>query len=147
MRHKPPSQHEQDLYRILDQPNQELPLWVTEARVLGGSWGAADVYFPSINAMVMVDGEHHFPGGSGRNIHGHAGSIQLWHDLLFNVAAVSGSFSVLRLHYQDKALWLGAVLQFVRDCSACTPPFHRWVPAWKYIRDAQYVVSLPCTAE
>jgi hypothetical protein len=93
----------------------------------------------------MVDGEHHFPLGSGHSMYGSAGSIQQRHDLMFNVAAVAAGYSVLRLHYQNKCLWEHAVLEFVEYCSACNPPIHKWVPAWKYISDAQRVWDPPCS--
>lgn len=136
-----PSQHEQDLYAVLTSMCGKVPEWVTEAHALGAGWGAAGVYFPSLHGLVMVDGEHHFPKGTGHIMHGESGAVQLRHDLLFNAMAVGAGFKVLRLHFQDKECWPAAVLKFTQYCAGGGAPLHFWVPAWKYIKDAQQVCA------
>lgn len=136
---KSPSQHELGFYALLTSLQDRVPQWVAEAHVVGAPWGAADVFFPSIQAVIMVDGEHHFPQGSGHSMRGESGAVQLRHDLLFNVVAVGAEYSVLRLHHLHKHSWQSAVLKFIQYCANGGAPLHFWEPPWMYIKDAQQV--------
>ena len=89
--------------------------------------------------VIMVDGEHHFPQGSGHSMRGESGAVQLRHDLLFNVVAVGAGYSVLRLHHLHKHSWQSAVLKFIQYCANGGAPLHFWEPPWMYIKDAQQV--------
>lgn len=140
-RKKAPSQHEIDAWQVLKRMKDQVPEWRVEERVLGGNWAAADIYFPSIQGIIMIDGEHHFPEGSGQRLYGRDGYIQQLNDLVYNVIAVASGFHILRLHYQDKGLWAEAIHGWVKRCAAQEAPDLVWVPQWKYVADACKAVA------
>lgn len=140
-RKKAPSQHEIDAWQVLRSLGPETPEWRVEERVLGGNWAAADIYFPSFGGIMMVDGEHHFPLGTGQRLFGGDGHEQQVRDLIYNVIAVASGFQVIRLHYQHKELWPQAIGQWLSSCTSGQAPDLLWVPVWKYAADARMSVN------
>jgi hypothetical protein len=66
---------------------------VTECKLLGGNYGAADIFVRSCNTIVMVDGEHHYHASH----HGKQSSKQVEVDIRFTKAAVEMGYSVVRV--------------------------------------------------
>jgi hypothetical protein len=86
--------------------------YVVEVKVLKGRFGKADVYVPSIDLIIQVDGEHH-------NM-----PHQLSVDARFNAEGVSQSRRVLRLYYKDVSSFRSAIHNAVHSC--ITGPTAAW---------------------
>jgi very-short-patch-repair endonuclease len=86
--------------------------YVVEVKVLKGRFGKADVYVPSIDLIIQVDGEHH-------NM-----PHQLSVDARFNAEGVSQSRRVLRLYYKDVSSFRSAIHNAVHSC--ITDPTAAW---------------------
>jgi very-short-patch-repair endonuclease len=136
---KQPSEDEVLLYGMLS----HMPIiqtWRVEERVLMVTWGAADVYMPDYNAVIMVDGQQHFPGDSSGDMHGNTAAQQHLRDLVWNVIAHAHGISVLRLHYQNACQWRDAILKFISRCPS-KEPMLVCVPQWKYTQAAKWAVA------
>jgi hypothetical protein len=76
--------------------------YVVEVKILRGKFGKADIYVPSIDLIIQVDGEYHkLPG-------------KLNTDAMFNAEAVSQGRRVLRLWYMDVPHFHSAIANAVR---------------------------------
>jgi very-short-patch-repair endonuclease len=80
--------------------------YVVEVKVLRGKYGKADIYIPSIDLIIQVDGEHHDTAS------------QQTTDARFNTEAVRQHRRVLRLCYKDVCDFLGVIRSVVHQCIA-----------------------------
>jgi hypothetical protein len=87
--------------------------YVVEAKVLGGTSGAADIYVPGLELVIQVDGEHHNTEG------------QLCTDAKFDHKAFQQMRRVLRLHHEDELQWHNDVAAAIQCCTA--DPAQAWV--------------------
>jgi hypothetical protein len=78
--------------------------YVVEVKVLKGRFGKADIYVPSIDLIIQVDGEHH-------NM-----PHQLNTDARFNGEAVRQNRRVLRLYYKDVSDFRSDIRSAVEEC-------------------------------
>jgi hypothetical protein len=85
--------------------------YVVETKVLKGRYGAADIYVPSINLIVQVDGEHH------------NNSKQLAVDLLFDTEARKQGYRLLRVCYKDIPEVHGHLHSTIKACLQCSNAF------------------------
>ncbi len=69
-----------------------------------GRFGAADMYVPSMDLIIQVDGEHH------------AAAEQLERDGRFNDAAAAQQRRLLRLWHADIAVFREEILAVVSMC-------------------------------
>jgi hypothetical protein len=86
--------------------------YVVEVKVLKGKFGKADVYVPSIDLIIQVDGEHH-------NM-----PAQLSVDARFNAECVKQNRRVLRLYYKDVCTFRNDIQDAVHSC--ITSPSSAW---------------------
>lgn len=91
---------------------------VLEAHVLGGSWGAFDMWMHPHKLVVEVDGEHHFKGG----MHGTGSNHQRLADKRKEDAAVGAGYHVVRMHYKDRNAWANVLEQGLRSVVQGRPP-------------------------
>jgi hypothetical protein len=80
--------------------------YVVEVKILKGKFGKADIYVPSIDLIIQVDGEYHkLPS-------------KLNTDAKFNDEAVRQGRRVLRLWYKDVPHFHSAIANAVHQCIA-----------------------------
>ena len=78
--------------------------YVVEAKVLRGKFGAADIYIPSLDLIIQVDGQHH------------DNSKQLETDARFDAEAYRQGRALLRLHHEDMLAFHIIILPAVMLC-------------------------------
>jgi hypothetical protein len=81
--------------------------YVVEARIVKGWPAGVDIYVPSINLILQVDGEHH------------DAPPQQQRDSRFNALAIGAGHRVLRLHHKDVVSFSTDILSAVRKCMQC----------------------------
>jgi hypothetical protein len=91
---------------------------VLEAHVLGGRWGAFDMWMHPCKLVVEVDGEHHFRG----SMYGKANIRQRLADKRKEDAAVEAGYHVVRMHYKDRLVWANVLEQGLRSVVRGRPP-------------------------
>jgi very-short-patch-repair endonuclease len=90
------STHEKKAYAMLTSMKLK-GIIVTECKVLGGRYGAADIWVPHLKTLIMIDGEHHSAG----RMHTKHYKQQVAVDMRFTEAALAKGFNVLRVGDQD----------------------------------------------
>ena len=110
-----PSQYESVAYKAvfnlpddLQVPEEEV---LIDHKLLGGDFSAVDIYLPSLNLCIMVDGEGHFC-----KHHGITAQKQDEIDHKFNTEAINSGHKVLRLHYEDAGLYASIVRVAIERC-------------------------------
>jgi hypothetical protein len=105
----------------------EMPSFQCEVKLVRGC-GALDIWVPQWGLGIMVDGQHHFPGGRH---HSSSCSEQDERDATFNEAVLAGHglpwvHGVLRLHWRDVescGMWVSLAAQHTIACRAKTQRF------------------------
>lgn len=98
------STHESDAWRVVRRCFSGHIL--VEIRVLGGRWGAADIWLPwfangnRLDLIIMIDGEKHFAKGWGVDV-----ADQISIDGNFNQACWEQEHRLLRLYSDEKDSW------------------------------------------
>lgn len=98
------SQHEADAWHVVRRCFSGHML--VEIRVLGGRWGAADIWLPwsangaRLDLIIMIDGEKHFTKAWGVNL-----EQQKRIDKRFNQACWEQEHRLLRLYSDEKDTW------------------------------------------
>ncbi len=110
-----PSQYESAAYAavftVLDQVQTESQPLLIDHKLLKADYSAVDIYLPSIDLCIMVDGEGHFS-----KHHGISAQKQEEIDLKFNSEALRCGHKVLRLHYEDAGIYAEIVRVAVGRC-------------------------------
>lgn len=110
-----PSQYESAAYQAVFNLPADLQVAEQEVlidhKLLGGDLSAVDIYLPSLNICIMVDGEGHFS-----KHHGITAQKQEEIDHKFNTEAISSGHKVLRLHHEDFALYARVVRVAIDRC-------------------------------
>lgn len=91
--------------------------WVTDARILLGTFNSADIWIPKWQFLIMIDGEGHFTA-----MHDTISTQQAAIDDRFNAESLSRGFSVLRLHYLDLGIFEKVIHVVARQCKSATSP-------------------------
>jgi len=78
--------------------------YITEAKVLCGSYGAADIYVPVLDLIIQVDG------------HFHDRLDHINRDQKFDAECIKQHHNLLRLHYQDIGSWGGYIKYTMQLC-------------------------------
>ena len=115
--------------------------WMTEIRVLKGTYGAVDMYLPAVHLAIMVDGRQHFPGNKGSTFREQDVTVQVQRDDRFNTAAVQQHLRVLRLHYDNEQSWhtqIACAVQEAKNTAAGTG----WVRKYSWQFRSLKLVSL-----
>lgn len=109
---QPVSRHEVHAWQILTAHFSADILYVlVEVRVLGGNWGAADIWLPwsasgtRLDLIIMIDGEKHFSKGWGEVTVPKQKRI----DHRFNAECWRQDHRLLRLYSDDKDEWPGLI--------------------------------------
>lgn len=78
--------------------------YVVEAKVLRGTLGAADMYIPSLDMIIQVDGQHHDQ------------LVQMSRDARFDAVANEQHRAMLRLHHEDMQAFHQTITEAVMRC-------------------------------
>ena len=110
-----PSQYESAAYKAISSLPAELQVAEQEIlidhKLLGGELSAVDIYLPSLNLCIMVDGEGHFSSH-----HCITAQRQEEIDHKFNTQAIRAGHKILRLHFEDAGLYTSIVRAAVDRC-------------------------------
>ena len=124
------SAYEQSVFDCLSHMKKDD--WIVDARILLGNFGSADILFPALKLIVMVDGEGHF-----HDQHGKAVYQQEERDDAFNYEALDQGHKVLRLHYRDQAIFGSLLQNMLADCqSKQLKPYLCWSPAFHRAKES-----------
>lgn len=87
---------------------------VHESKILRGRYGAADIYLPKLNLIIMIDGEGH------TDIEHHRKSVaeQVDRDKRFNAAAAKAGYHLLRVAWQDMPKFKCLMTEVINAISA-----------------------------
>ena len=122
-----PSQWEEAAYHIMKKSSLAPVDWIVDAKVLQNSNSKADIWIVDLHLIFMVDGEQHFFDSHDRPV-----AEQEERDDVFNGAAISEGFCVMRLHYRDKDLYPTLMAGTIAECQKKdVKPFVNWSPAFK----------------
>lgn len=107
--------------------------WFIEASMLGGNFGAIDIYFPRFKLCIMIDGQLHFDRQrSNASAFTSAAVKQQARDARFNAEALSHGFSILRLHHADHGIFrqiiFKHILHFVKSTTQNRIAFSKSFP-------------------
>ena len=106
--------------------------WMTDVRVLQGNFSSADIWMPSLDLIIMIDGEGHFGDHHGRSV-----DEQEEADDNFNYEALDRGLSVYRLHYLDDNLAQRLLSSTIAECRRQTrKTFIDWSPAFRRSRES-----------